>query len=208
MHKTKIRVLILDYGGVISQPQSSRNVNNILEILNLDFHDFREIYLKQRENYDNGQMSGVEYWISILQHFNLNQNGSEINRLIQEDVKSWTKINDAMIQFIKESRSTIHKLAIISNMTKDNLAFIRTHFQWLDLFDVLIFSCEIGINKPDKKIYEACLHELTVSPNECLYVDDSVENVYGAIKMGMNAYHFKSFPEFTRELDGEFCLTK
>ena len=208
MYKTKIRALILDYGGVISEPQASKNVNNILEILNLEFQDFHEMYLKQRENYDNGQISGEEYWISILQHFNLNQNGSEINRLIQEDVKSWTKINDHMIQFIKKSRCKIHKLAILSNMTKDSLAYIRTHFQWLELFDVSIYSCELGINKPDKNIYEACLHKLAVLPNECLFVDDSVENVNGAIQIGMRAIHYKSFPVFLQDLDEKFYLTQ
>jgi putative hydrolase of the HAD superfamily len=208
MHKAIIRALILDYGGVISQPQSSKNVYNILNMLNLDLDDFQEIYLNQRGDYDSGQISGEDYWISILQHFNIDQNDSDINLLIQEDVNSWTKINHAMIQFIQENRSKIHKLAIISNITKDSLAFIRLHFRWLELFDVLSFSCEVGINKPDKKIYEACLHQLRISPNECLFVDDSVENVDSAVIAGMNVIHFRSFPEFLQELKREFYLTQ
>ncbi len=206
MEKTKIRALILDYGGVISKPQNSRNLNNILQLLKQDPDDFKEIYQNKRKNYDKGQISGQEYWISILQHYGLEQDDSKITRLIQEDVKGWTEINDLMIQFVKESRGKIHKLAIISNMTRDTLAFMSRHFQWLELFDELIFSCEIGENKPDRRIYEACLSKLEIFPHECLFVDDSVENVNGAMKSGMNVIHFKSFPQFLQELDGKFCL--
>ncbi len=206
MEKTKIRALILDYGGVISQSQNPDNVNNILQILRQDDNDFRNVYQSKRENYDNGQLSGEEYWLSILQHYGFEQNDSKVTNLIQEDVKSWTQINDSMIQFIKESRGKLHKLAIISNMTRDTLAFMKKHFQWLELFDELIFSCEIGKNKPDKRIYEACLSRLEIPPQECLFVDDSVENLHGAMKSGMEVIHFKSFFQFWQELDKNFRL--
>ncbi len=208
MKKTKIRALILDYGGVISKPKNPENVNNILQILKQDYNDFWKVYQGKRENYDNGKISGEEYWISILQHYGLEQNDSEITNLIQEDVKSWTQINDVMIQFIKESRGKLHKLAILSNMTRDTSAFIKRHFQWLELFDELIFSWEIEINKPDARIYEACLSKLQISPHECLFVDDGIENVNEAMKLGINAIYFRSFPEFRQELDKNFILTQ
>ena len=208
MGKTRIRALILDYGGVISKPQNPDNVNNILQIISQDHNDFMDVYRSKRENYDNGQLSGEEYWHSILQHYGLEQDDSKVTNLIQEDVKSWTQINDSMIQFIKESRGKLHKLAIISNMTSDCLAFMKKHFQWLGLFDELIFSCEFGKNKPDAKIYEACFSEIEIPPQECLFVDDSLENVDGAMKSGMNVIHFKSFFQFWQELDKNFHLSQ
>ena len=162
MGKTKIRALILDYGGVISNPQNPDNVNNILQILSQDRSDFMDLYRNKRDNYDNGQLSGEQYWHSILQHYSLEQNDSKVTKLIQEDVKSWTQINDSMIQFIKESREKLHKLAIISNMPIDILSFMKKHFQWLEVFDELIFSCEFGKNKPDARIYEACLSRIEI----------------------------------------------
>jgi len=208
MGQTRIRALILDYGGVISESQNPDNVNNILQILRQDDNDFGNVYKSKRENYDNGQLSGEEYWLSILQHYGLEQSDSKVINLIQEDVKSWTQINDSMIQFIKEIRGKLHKLAIISNMTSDTLAFMKKHFQWLELFDELIFSCELGKNKPDTRIYEACLNRLELPPQECLFVDDSVENVHGAMKSGMKVIHFKSFLQFWQELDKNFRLSQ
>lgn len=208
MSKIRIRALILDYGGVISQPQNPDNVNNILRSLKQDHNGFREVYRRQRAQYDSGQISGEQYWINILQHYGLNPNGFEIARLIQEDVKSWTQINESMIQFITEGRSKIHKLAMISNMTRDTLAFMRKHYSWLELFDELCFSCEVGKNKPDREIFETCLRKLKVYRNECLFVDDSAENVKGAMELGLPAIQFKTFSEFVLELDEKFCLTQ
>ena len=208
MGKIRIRALILDYGGVISQPQNPENVNNILRSLKQDDNGFQEVYRRQRAQYDSGLFSGEQYWGNILQHYGLNPNGFDVARLIQEDVKSWTQINELMIQFITDSRSKIHKLAIISNMTRDTLVFMRSHYSWLELFDELCFSCELGKNKPDREIYETCLRKLKVCPGECLFVDDSMRNVKGAMELGMHAILFTNFSEFMLELDEKFCITQ
>lgn len=207
MDKIRTRALILDYGGVISQPQNLENMNNILQSLKQDHDDFHQVYRSHRAQYDRGQISGEQYWTTILQHYGLDPSRFEIACLIQEDVKSWTHLNESMIQFITESRSKVHKLAIISNMTRDTLAFMKRHYDWLELFDVLSFSCKVGKNKPDREIYEACLEKLNICPNECLFVDDSTENVKGAMESGMHAIRFKTFPEFILELDERFYMT-
>jgi putative hydrolase of the HAD superfamily len=208
MEKTRIRALVLDYGGVISKPQNPDNVNNMLQLLCQDYNDFRNVYRSKRANYDNGQLSGEEYWHSILQCYGLKQNDSQVTKLIQEDIRSWTLINDSMIQFIKESREKLHTLAIISNMTKDCLVYMKKHFQWLELFDELIFSCEFGKNKPDAKIYEAFLSRIEIPPQECLFADDLIENVDGAMKSGMNVIHFKSFWQFRGDLKQNYRFSR
>lgn len=208
MAKTRIRALVLDYGGVISKPQNPENVSNMLQILNQDENDFRAVYREKRVNYDNGQLSGEEYWHSILQHYGIEQNDSQVTRLIQEDIESWTQIDDLMIQFIIKSREKLHKLAIISNMTRDCLGFMKKHFQWLELFDELTFSCDFGKNKPDAKIYEAFLSRIEIPPQECLFADDLAENVDGAMKSGMNVIHFKSFLKFRQELEQNYHFSR
>lgn len=207
MPKTNIKALILDYGGVISLPQSSVNVRYILEALSVERDEFREIYLEKRKGYDSGQLSGAEYWLSILQHFDINPENMDINYLIQEDVRSWTNINQDMIAFLEDSKSKLQYLAMISNMTADSLTFIKTHFRWLRLFDLLVFSNELGINKPDQRIYQVCLQKIPITPGECLFVDDSLENVNAALQVGMNAIQFSSYPEFMADLNAGFHLT-
>ena len=206
MEKTGIKALIFDYGGVISKPQNLDAFQEILPTLAIDENNFIEIYYAHRKNYDNGQLSGREYWLRILQSYGLEAHESMLNNLIQADVQSWTQIDASMVGFIAATREKVEKLAIISNMIRDTLAYIRSHFEWLKLFDGQIYSCEIGINKPDGRIFEYCLNSLEVSAHECLFVDDSEKNVRGAVNSGMNVIHYKSFPQFLQELNGKYKL--
>ena len=207
MEKNKIRALILDYGGVISQPQNRNNVDNILRLLGQDYDEFMQVYYDLRESYDSGQLSGEGYWVKVLRHFDLNPNGFDLSNFIQEDVNSWTRLNQEMLQYLRGNRDRIPILAMISNMVDDTLIFMREHYDWLDLFDELVFSCELGVNKPEKEIYEICLQKLMIPPGECLFVDDSVKNVEGAIDSGMRAIQFTTFSQFLRDLDGKYLIT-
>lgn len=200
----KIKVLIFDYGGVISLPQSPEHVNNIIRSLRQDIDGFQEAYYKQRAQYDSAQISGEQYWQNIILHYGLNPTDFEITHFIQEDVLSWTKLNGAVIQFIRESKQKFYKLAMISNMTRDTLTYLRRYCSWLELFDVLCFSCDLGVTKPDYEIYAACLSKLNIPPEDCLFVDDSLKNVRGAVESGMHAILFTTFSQFKQELDEKF----
>ncbi|MFC1976838.1 HAD family hydrolase [Chloroflexota bacterium] len=55
------------------------------------------------------------------------------------------------------------------------------------LFDVTIFSCMVGLKKPDPQIYQLATNQLEVKPQECLYIGDgSSKELSGATQVGMN----------------------
>jgi putative hydrolase of the HAD superfamily len=204
MGKHKINALILDYGGVISQPQSYEDISSIVRSLKQDCASFMKVYYEFRGQYDAGRVSGEQYWANILQHFGFDPSDFELSRLVEQDVKSWTHPNEPMLRFVVENRDKFQKLAIISNMNHDSLVFIKRSFDWLPLFNECTFSCELGKNKPDKEIYETCIKNLGLNPEECLFVDDSPENIKGARRLGMFVIQYKGFPEFLQEFDERF----
>ena len=54
-------------------------------------------------------------------------------------------------------------------------------------FKVTIFSCAVGIKKPDPRIYRMALEQLGVKPPDCLYIGDgSSYELTGALKVGMH----------------------
>jgi len=56
------------------------------------------------------------------------------------------------------------------------------------LFDAALFSCEVGLVKPDPRFYELACSTLAVQPHECLYVGDGAGNeLTGAQRAGMRA---------------------
>ena len=52
------------------------------------------------------------------------------------------------------------------------------------------YSCEIGLHKPDTRIYEHVCSELKMKPSDILFLDDRIENVRGAEQVGMKAVQF------------------
>jgi len=57
-------------------------------------------------------------------------------------------------------------------------------------FDVVIVSCEVGVAKPDPVIFQMCLTRLGVKSSQVLFVDDRIENIEGAARLGIQTFHF------------------
>jgi putative hydrolase of the HAD superfamily len=77
-------------------------------------------------------------------------------------------------------------------MTVELLAILRNKFDWLEEFDVKIWSCEKGYAKPDEVIYHDCLQQLGCVPERSLFFDDRPRNVEAARRVGINAHLFES----------------
>ena len=55
---------------------------------------------------------------------------------------------------------------------------------------MVIVSCEVGVVKPDRMIFQLCLSQLGVTSNQALFVDDRIENIQGAASLGIQTFHF------------------
>jgi putative hydrolase of the HAD superfamily len=72
---------------------------------------------------------------------------------------------------------------------------------WLDrLFDVLVFSGDVGVAKPDVEIYRLTVSRLGLEPGECVFVDDLAVNIRGAVTAGLVGVHHTSVPATLAEL--------
>ena len=70
-------------------------------------------------------------------------------------------------------------------------------------FDAAIFSCEVGVSKPDPRIYEIACERLGVEPGECLFVGDGAnDELPGAERVGMTAVQLRA-PGEPLTADGE-----
>ncbi len=206
MKKIQIRALILDYGGVISRPQDPDIIDTMVCTLAVEHDVFVAAYREERAAYDSSQKTGAEYWQSVLKRLHIEPGRVDVSALIQQDVESWTRIDHLMISFLKGIRKRIFNLSIISNMTEDTLSYLRAGFNWLELFDECVFSCELGINKPDISIYMECLNKIKLSPVECLFVDDSAENIEGAAGVGMHTIRYTAFDPFISDFNENFMV--
>jgi len=60
-------------------------------------------------------------------------------------------------------------------------------------FDATVFSCNVGVSKPDRRIYEIACEQLRVEPGECLFVGDGAnDELPGAERAGMTALQLRA----------------
>ena len=97
-------------------------------------------------------------------------------------------------------------LYVISNFHRAAFDYISARYDWLQLFDGLVISCETHTLKPEPAIYETLLHTYNLNPNECLFIDDTPANIEGARQMGMHTLLYVSPDQLRRDLEAQYQL--
>ena len=68
------------------------------------------------------------------------------------------------------------------------------------LFDGGVASCEVKINKPDPRIYQALLDKYQLKTDECIFIDDRADNIKAASLLGLGTYQMHSVGSLLRSL--------
>ncbi|UQU68186.1 HAD-IA family hydrolase [Couchioplanes caeruleus] len=91
----------------------------------------------------------------------------------------------ATLRTLDSLRAAGHPLALISNATSDT-AEAWPHSPLAARFDVVVFSCEVGLAKPDPAVYRAATDRLGADPAHCLFVGDGADGeLAGAAAAGL-----------------------
>jgi FMN phosphatase YigB (HAD superfamily) len=102
-------------------------------------------------------------------------------------------------------RSRGYPVCILSNLAEYNKEAIARKFPGLFGQATRSFlSYELGFHKPDPCIYLAVCQSLKVDPRDCVFLDDSADNVAGARRIGMRGYVFSTagFTHIVQEIRG------
>ena len=108
--------------------------------------------------------------------------------------------NERMLAWSRELRAAGIRTAILSNMPQPLLDLMRADpgFDWLREFDVLLFSCEVRLVKPEAGIYRRLLALLAVEPAHCVFLDDNAGNAAAARAVGIQGFHCRSDEDAAR----------
>ncbi len=208
IHKPMISIstVIFDYGNVLCQPQPFEILQEMASLCGIPTPQFQASYYQFRHQYDLGVLDGSGYWQAFGSVAGFQIPESTINQLIELDNQSWAQPNWPMIEWVTRLQTAGIQTAILSNMPVDMRRELSSLCHWLPKCDVEVFSCELGIAKPDLAIFEHCLGHLRVVPKEALFLDDRLENVKAAQALGLHGLVFESVELLGAELAGQFHL--
>jgi epoxide hydrolase-like predicted phosphatase len=142
-----------------------------------------------------GQISDGDFWAGLRARLNLSPDALAE---FQRDFWAGDRLDGDLMALVRSLRPH-YKTALLSNFSAQ-LRQLLTQYDLIDAFDVIIISGEVGILKPDARIYHLVAERLGVPAADCLFVDDFEENVAGAQAAEMQAVHFVSFASLVQVL--------
>ena len=192
MRTTQWDAVIFDYGGVLCYAPAAKDVVAYAEGSGLDEAEFFKLYSETRDYYGRAAAGYAAHWHRAATASGVAIAEDAVKQFIEKESDLWTRPNAETLALAREIKQAGGKIAILSNMTFELLGILHAKFDWLNEFDVRVWSCEHGCAKPDETIYRSCLAALECEPSRALFFDDRPLNVEGAKQLGMDARVFES----------------
>ena len=182
-----IRAIFFDLGGVIVRTEYQAPRERLAERLNMTYEDINKIVFdgETARKASLGQINTDDHWRAVTRR--LKRPASE-TKSIREEFFAGDVVDREFIDFIRSLRPR-YKTGLISNAWPDLRDFIVEN-KFDNAFDTLIISAEVGVMKPEAKIYQIALDELQVRANEAAFVDDMPVNVEAARALGIHGIIF------------------
>ena len=188
----KCKTIIFDLGAVILNINYQ---NTIDEFAKLGVNNSTTFYSKKVQTnlfnqIETGMISSNEF-LKALQKETKNANINQVE-------KAWNAmlldLPEERVQLIKKLKNN-HTIYLLSNTNAIHIDAFKKQLgnrKWLafcKLFDKMYLSHELGLRKPDIKIFEYILKEQKRKAEEVFFIDDSPQHIASAKKIGIHCHH-------------------
>ncbi len=193
-----ITSIVFDIGKVLFDYQPIKIVQNLLP--HRTDHDF---FVKELHDHDvwqhldNGILTPEEAIILVnskhpddIQH--------EIKHILDNFIYELDPINEVIALFKQFSQS--HNTYLLSNFQADPFMNLKKHYPFLNESKGYVVSGIEKVMKPDPTIYRLLLDRFNLNPAETLFIDDRVENIDAAKKLGISGIVYTSPAQLNKEI--------
>ena len=192
METTDVKVLFLDVGGVLlSNGWGHESREEAAKIFKLNYAELNALHEFIFNVYEIGSIDLEEYLDTVI--FN------QPRDFTKEDFKSFMFARSielpGMLQWLIEWKKTGCGLRIISinNEGKELNDYRIKKFKLHHCFDAFVSSCDVGIRKPDPRIFKLAMGVAQATPQQCYYFDDRPMFVNSAKNLGITTFHHHDF---------------
>lgn len=192
-----IKSIIFDWGGVLIDNPNPGLMQYCAKALGASRESYIEAHSKFADGFQKGTVCEEEFWGNVCTE--LNALKPNIPSLWAEAFKAAYVPRNSMFSIAASLQENGYKTAVLSNTEVPAMQYF--HQQQYDMFDVLIFSCAEGIQKPDRKIYELTLKKLGSQPRQSVFIDDNPEYIGSAKEVGINTVLFENIEQVKDELN-------
>lgn len=183
-----IKTIIFDFGDVFINLDKEGALTNALELFKLDA--LSEEMLAINALYEQGMLSTDEFIEFYSDNFP--------NLTKQEIIELWNYIlrdfPPHRLDFIKQlAADKKYKLILLSNTNELHIESIKKYISFYNdfkkCFDKFYLSHEIELRKPELNIFKYVLKENNLNAEDCLFIDDTLENTAAASQLGIHVWN-------------------
>ena len=183
-----IKAVIFDMGGVILRTEDPSERLAQAERLGISRQQLERAVFDSASALQAtlGIITEKEHWEEV---FKILPVPAEEQADFKVNFWSGDKMDRDLLGFIDGLRPT-YRTGLLSNAWSEARNSVSARFGGLDVFDVTVFSAEVGLAKPDPAIYKRILHQLEVEANQAVFVDDYLPNIEAAQALGIGTVRF------------------
>lgn len=191
-----IKAVIFDLGGVLFTNGTKQFITDLSETFHLDRDKVKDVLDGAiGSQYREGKLSRDEFWTQALDKLQIT---ADIDKLETQWISGYK-----LIEGTKEIITALakhYKVYYLSDNVRERVDRINAHYDFLRWFEDGIFSHEVGVRKPDPRVYHEALKKAQVKPDEVIFIDDKPVNLVPAQELGMTTILFESPEKLRRDL--------
>ena len=195
------KALLIDMGGVLVEIDW---YDNVKKLLGQEFprHEIHKYWISSPSvlAFESGRMSFSEFHLAINEEFNQSHDYDYFYSTFMSIILGPKKDVRAILLALQR-RFT---LGLLSNTSEIHIKTVQEKYGFIDVFDRLFLSYEMGSMKPEIDIYQQASDELKLKTEEIIFFDDGQINVDSAKSIGMDAYLVNSPQEIQSIIDNQY----
>lgn len=190
-----VKNIIFDLGNVLVEFNVDKMIHHFFSSRQEEIKTF--FFADLWDKYDQGLYSKEEMIEMGIEQF------PELKEEIICLMENWTQfvvpIHDN-VEYLKTLKTLGYNVYILSNIPEDDTLYLKS-LKVFDSIDGGVFSYQVKMIKPDKKIYEYLLSTYHLCAKECLFLDDRKENIETAKKLGFHIAHIENVDEVIKKVE-------
>lgn len=180
------KTIFFDLGNVLIFFDHKQMCKQVADLTKIDEHTVTSMMQCHGDLYERGGISSQALHEKLCKAA---QAPVDFNHLMHA-VSNIFRPNPPVISLALELKKNGHPLFLLSNTCEAHFDFALSQFNFLKEFDGYVLSYEVGLRKPEKKIFQKALEMAQCASQDCFYTDDILPYIESARSLNIDAEQY------------------
>jgi len=181
-----IKAVLFDFDGVLTTDKtgSLTTTRFLSKRAGIDLARVQSVFRNFNDDLTLGRTTHTRVWESICEGL-----GKSLSIELLKEAFESTPMNARMLELARDLHPR-YSVGIVTDNKKDRIDHLKQIHNLPSLFDPIAVSAEIGVAKDSPEMFLGVLRHLNANPNECVFIDNSHENLVAPRSLGINTIYF------------------